>query len=180
MTILAVAALLAAVVLLVHGRRRPVLPAVAAPDADAGAATRTHVAEVGRLLASALVSGVGLLEALEVVAEHGPAEARGTLRQVVAAQRWGESAASAWEAADRVWEPLAGALVTAEASGLSPVRALHAAAARVERERSAQAVEQVRRLDVLVVLPLGLAFLPGFVLTTVVPIVVGLLGTTLR
>ncbi len=49
---------------------------------------------------------------------------------------------------------------------------------RVRRAAAAQA--RVRRAGVLVVLPLGLCFLPAFALIGVVPIVIGIAGSLLR
>lgn len=141
-------------------------------DPSPGAPASGDVAEVARLLAVVLRGGAGVVEALDVVARHGPPAARVTLRRVVAAHRWGRPAREAWDGAGERWAVVADALVAAEDAGLAPVRALEVAAQQVERGRRARSDAAVRRLEVLVVLPLGLAFLPGFVLTTVVPLVV--------
>lgn len=185
MSPLLVAALLAVAVWAWPGRTRPPFPASLAPAPTGGAGvpdgapTSADVAEVCRLLGAALHGGIGVLEALDVVAAHGPPTARATLQRVAAAQRWGEPSAGAWAGCEPCWEPISAALVASESAGLSPVRALASAAQRMERERRARTQRQLARLEVLVVLPLGLAFLPGFIATTVVPIVIALLRSTL-
>lgn len=185
MSPLLVAALFAVAVWAWPARTRPPFPAsfVPAPTGEAEVpgevTTSADVAEVCRLLGAALHGGIGVLEALDVVAAYGPAPACATLQRVAAAQRWGEPSAGAWAGCDPCWEPIAAALIASESAGLSPVRALASAAQRMERERRARAQRQLARLEVLVVLPLGLAFLPGFVATTVVPIVIALLRSTL-
>lgn len=153
--------------------RGPAAPDEASPGGPSpGDPSSGDVAEVARLLAVALRGGAGVVEALDVVARHGPPTTRAALRRVVAAHRWGRPAREAWDGAGEGWAVVADALVAAEDAGLAPVRALEVAAQQVERGRRARSDAAVRRLEVLVVLPLGLAFLPGFVLTTVVPLVV--------
>jgi Flp pilus assembly protein TadB len=88
----------------------------------------------------------------------------------------------------RAWAPLA-EIGPAEAvraasrsadSGADLARALSRLAARLRSERADAAEAAVRRAGVLVVLPLGLCFLPAFVCTGVVPLVIGVLGNALR
>jgi pilus assembly protein TadC len=58
--------------------------------------------------------------------------------------------------------------------------ALGRVAADLRAARRADAEAAAQRLGVLVVLPLGLCFLPAFLLTGVVPVVVAVLGDVLR
>jgi hypothetical protein len=53
-------------------------------------------------------------------------------------------------------------------------------AAEVRAERRSAAEQAARRVGVLAVAPLGLCFLPAFLLLGVVPVVVGLAGPLLR
>jgi pilus assembly protein TadC len=55
-----------------------------------------------------------------------------------------------------------------------PAGLLRDAAADLRRDALAQVEVATARLSVRLVLPLGLAFLPAFVLTTVVPVVLAL------
>jgi len=90
-----------------------------------------------------------------------PSSATGLLRENEASARMGR------------------ALARAGASGASPVQVL-AAAADAERGRlRSQAVSTARTAGSLAALPMGLLFLPAFVLVAVVPVVVGSLSSLL-
>jgi len=136
------------------------------------------------LLAACLTGGAGPAQAAAAVAEAigGPAGQR--LGAVAAALAVGSSPAEAWaELAGRepgdLLAPAARMLARA-AEGGAPVAAtvqrLAADARAAARSREEQAA---RRLGVLVVAPLGLCFLPAFVLLGVVPVVIGLAGPLL-
>lgn len=72
-------------------------------------------------------------------------------------------------------EVLADAVRMAAAAGLPPAALVRRAAAE-ERRRSATARQRaIRRLEVLLVLPVGLCLLPAFVLLGIVPVIVDLL-----
>ncbi|MEV6931670.1 hypothetical protein AB0M46_45255, partial [Dactylosporangium sp. NPDC051485] len=49
----------------------------------------------------------------------------------------------------------------------------------LERENAALRVEGIRRVGVLAVLPVGLCFLPAFVLTGVIPVVIAVVHDVL-
>ncbi len=67
-------------------------------------------------------------------------------------------------------------MALADAAGVAPSVALRRAAADVRADQ-VQALElAAARVGVAIVLPLGLAFLPAFVLLTVIPLVVSLAG----
>ena len=68
------------------------------------------------------------------------------------------------------------ALLLARDAGVPPAALLVAAAAEERRRSAARRRLAAARLGVRVVLPTGLCLLPAFVLLTVVPMVVGLLG----
>ena len=73
-----------------------------------------------------------------------------------------------------MWRPARAAWCAAVAAGAAPAELLLRAAATV-RETEDQRVESaIASAGTLLVLPLGLALLPGFVATTVVPVVVRL------
>ena len=71
------------------------------------------------------------------------------------------------------------ALWTADRAGAAPAGLLTATAARIRRTEAAQIEARIQRAGVLLVLPLGLCFLPGFLLTTVVPVVADLVTRVL-
>ena len=132
------------------------------------------VADALDLLALALRGGVGILEALEAVAERADPSVGRQLRMVAAALRWGVDDAEAWSILPPAWHPGARALRMAAATGAAPADLLRRAADDMRRAEMQRLEVASSRLAVRVVLPLGLAFLPAFALTTVVPVVLAL------
>jgi pilus assembly protein TadC len=134
------------------------------------------------LLAAALRSGTPPARAAEVVgaAVGGPVGRR--LVRVGTALRVGARPEQAWGAlapvpgADRVVR----AAVRSADSGAALTGALYRLADDLRAARATRVEAGAHRLGVLVVLPLGLCFLPAFLLTGVVPVVVAVLGDVLR
>ncbi|GGL42206.1 type II secretion system F family protein [Phycicoccus endophyticus] len=156
-------------------RRLPGRPRSVAPPAEAATLEDAAVALV--LLAAALRGGGGTLECLEAVSTVDPTPAGRELGVVAAAQRWGEGHERAWSRVGPGWAPAAAAWHAATAAGAGPAGLLDAAAERIRVAESRRVESAVQRAGVLLVLPLGLCFLPGFVATTVVPVVLLLLGS---
>ncbi|MCW2567672.1 MAG: Type secretion system domain protein, partial [Mycobacterium sp.] len=134
------------------------------------------------LLAAALTAGATVDGALRSVgtAIGGPLGER--LHRVAAAHALGAGP-------EDIWRPLVdlpGALPVIRAaqrsdqsgSALALVLRRAADSARAAEEASRDAA--ARRAGVLVVLPVGLCFLPAFVLIGVVPVIVGVLADVLR
>ncbi|GAA1802846.1 type II secretion system F family protein [Planosporangium flavigriseum] len=134
------------------------------------------------LLAAALRAGAPPARAAEVVGEAlgGPLGRR--LELVGTALRLGARPEEAWAplAAIPGGERVRRAAVRTAASGAAMTGALGRLAGDLRAARRAQAEAAAQRLGVLVVLPLGLCFLPAFLLTGVVPVVVAVLGDVLR
>ncbi|MCE1179687.1 MAG: type II secretion system F family protein [Micrococcales bacterium] len=145
----------------------------AAADPDR-AGTPAEVADALILLALALRSGIGPVEALEHVAGECDGAVRRHLESVAAAHRWGLEPSAAWEFAPEVWRPAALAWRIALTAGAAPADLVERAAVEVRDRESRRVEAAVGRAGVLLVLPLGLAFLPAFGLTTVVPLVLAL------
>ncbi len=126
------------------------------------------------LTALTLRAGLGPVEALEAVAAEVPVAVGHQLRVVASAQRWGQDAATAWTHVGDAWRPAALAWQAAERSGAAPAGVVLAAADRMRRQEVSRVEAAVQRAGVLLVLPLGLCFLPGFAATTVLPVVLHL------
>lgn len=146
------------------GRRRPL--------------TTSDVAEVMVLLAVSLRSGCGMTEAVEAVAaahegDHGGPVAQ-QLHAVAAALRWGVAPYAAWTAADPAWSKVATVLAVATRAGTAPGPPLLRAARDLRSAEASRVEVAAARAGVRLVAPLGLAFLPAFVLTTLVPVVLAL------
>jgi pilus assembly protein TadC len=133
-----------------------------------------EVADVIDLLALTLRGGVGLVEAMEAVATRVGGPLGLHLQTVAAAGRWGVDDATAWASVPSAWQPAARALRMAATAGVPPADVLVRAAEEVRRAEQQRLEVATATLGVRIVLPLGLAFLPAFVLTTVVPIVLAL------
>ena len=153
------------------------------PRGDRPAAPRAvpvvEVANAIDLLALALRGGVGLLEAVEAVGARLEDPLGAHLLTVAAAQRWGVDSADAWASVPPAWQPAARALRMAATAGIAPAEVLEQASQEIRRAEEQRLEVATARLGVRVVLPLGLLFLPAFVLTTVVPIVMALAAQVL-
>lgn len=66
------------------------------------------------------------------------------------------------------------------ATGAPTAHLLHSAAARARSQQRERAEERAAALGVKMVLPLGLCFLPAFIVLGVIPVVLGLLSGTLN
>lgn len=133
-----------------------------------------EVAGVIDLLALTLRGGAGLVEAMEAVAIRVGGPLGLHLQTVAAARRWGVEDATAWASIPSAWRPAARALRMAASAGVPPADVLARAAGEVRRAEQQRLEVATATLGVRIVLPLGLVFLPAFVLTTVVPIVLAL------
>jgi Flp pilus assembly protein TadB len=140
----------------------------------AATATVTDVANAIELLGLALRGGTGLVEAIEAVAGQLGGPLREDLETVTAALRWGVGDRAAWSSVPSAWQPAARALRMAAEVGVAPAELLQRAAEDMREAEQQRLGIAAARLGVRVVLPLGLAFLPAFVLTTVVPVVLAL------
>jgi pilus assembly protein TadC len=147
------------------------------PNAAGVPATAVPVAEVAgviELLALTLRGGVGLVEAMEAVAARVGGPLGLQLQTVAVAGRWGVEDATAWASIPDAWQPAARALRMAAGAGVPPADALAGAADEVRRAEQQRLEVATATLGVRIVLPLGLVFLPAFILTTVMPIVLAL------
>lgn len=134
----------------------------------------TVVPEALELVALALQGGGSLGEATSSVATVLPGRRREELGLVGASLRHGTDSTTAWAEAGPDWEPARRALDLAAVAGVAPAPALRQAATDLRRDAVADVELATARLGVRLVLPLGLAFLPAFVLTTVLPLVLAL------
>lgn len=125
------------------------------------------------LLAVAVGSGASVPGALAAVgAALGGATGR-DLDRAGAALLLGEPWAAAWAHAPEVGDVLEG-LEAAWRTGAPAGPALRATAAGLRRTRERAAREAAGRLGVRLVVPLGLCFLPAFVLVGLVPVLASL------
>jgi len=124
------------------------------------------------LVAATIKGGAPVVLALDHVADIAGPAAASELRTVATALRWGIPDDEAWAAVSPDWADLAGALALARRAGIPPAGPLLAAAREARARQASRREIAAARLTVHLVLPLGLAYLPGFVLTTIVPVLV--------
>ncbi len=133
------------------------------------------------LLAAALRAGAPVDRSVLAVSEAlgGPLADR--LGRVGRTLRLGGSPGEAWAHLEGVTgaEPVVAAAVRSSNSGAALARALTRLADDLRAERSTSAEAAARRAGVLIVLPLGLCFLPAFILAGLVPVIVAVLGDVL-
>jgi pilus assembly protein TadC len=144
-------------------------PQVAVPE---------DVPVVVELLAGCLAAGLALPEALTAASIAGDPVTRDACLAAAAALRRGAPAREAWQAwyADPWLEPVARTTARTTQSGAAVAEDLRRVAARLRARRHSRVQQRVQQASVLAVIPLGLLFLPAFVLVAVVPMVIGLFG----
>ena len=136
------------------------------------------------LLAACLAGGASLAASATAVADALPGACADRLVRVCEALAVGIPPREAWLllAGDATDDPLAATartLARADEGGTPPAAALGRLAAEARAMARAAGFEAARRVGVLVVAPLGLCFLPAFVLLGIVPVVAGLAGPLL-
>ncbi|MFG3297679.1 type II secretion system F family protein [Micromonospora chersina] len=133
------------------------------------------------LLAAALRAGAPVDRSVLAVADAlgGPLADR--LGRVGRTLELGGTAAEAWEHLGPVpgAERLVTGAIRSSSSGAALAGALTRLADDLRSDRSTAAEAAARRAGVLIVLPLGLCFLPAFILAGLVPVIVAVLGDVL-
>ncbi len=130
--------------------------------------------QLGRVLYVALSAGLPVAAALEfAVDEVGPTEAAEVRAVLRVARREGLGVALTGPegASNRLFAVLA----RAQTTGSSAIKAVASFIDEERKDRRARAAEAAQRLPVKLTVPLALLILPGFVLLTVGPTVVGTL-----
>ncbi|MQA93839.1 MAG: type II secretion protein F [Streptosporangiales bacterium] len=131
------------------------------------------------LLAACLLAGRGPAEATAAVAAALPGPLGDRLRTVAESLLLGAEPEAAWSAlaADPELAGLARTIVRAARTGAPPAAALDRLAEEQRALQRTRASAAAQRAGVLAVIPLGLCFLPAFVLIGIVPLAAGLLPT---
>jgi Flp pilus assembly protein TadB len=157
------------------------LPTASLAAERAGAVVATAAAPLALdLLAACLEAGESPARALSLVATCVDEPLSGDLSSVGRALDLGATAEQAWAITSLSSVPAlraaADRFVHAEESGAALAPALVAVAESERAKRRAARAIAAKRVGVLAVGPLGLCFLPAFVLVGVVPVVAGLFG----
>lgn len=126
------------------------------------------------LVEVALSTGASVPRALAAVGSAVGGAAGEGLARASASLLLGSSWRSAWSGSASVVVDVADALEASWTTGSAPGPALRARAEQLRRQRRARARAAAGALGVRLVLPLGLCFLPAFVLLGLVPMVISL------
>ena len=134
------------------------------------------------LLAACLSAGAAPTQAMAAVGRCFDGEVGDVLNTVASLSALGASPEVAWSSAIEVgghgrWQPVARAVVRAHHSGAALTEVLVHLADDRRRWLRSNARAAAERAGVKAVLPLGLCFLPAFVLVGVVPVVAGFART---
>jgi len=132
-------------------------------------------------LAVCLEAGMPVAAAVAAVAEPLDGGTGAGLRRVAGLLELGGDPAQAWQAAasDPAIDAFARAAGRSAATGAALARAARSESARVRDALTDAAEARAQRAGVLIAAPLGLCFLPAFLVLGVVPVVVGLAGEVL-
>lgn len=131
------------------------------------------------LIAAGLHSGGSIPRVLVAVGEAIETDVGTCLVRAGRSLLLGATWREAWEEAPAELRVLEEALVHAWEFGAPAAEALRSAREISEREALARAKAEAQRLGVRLVVPLGLCFLPSFILLAVVPLVAILAGAGL-
>jgi tight adherence protein B len=126
------------------------------------------------LVAAGLDAGLPAPSALQAAVRAAGGATRSQLQPVVNLWCLGASVERAWRDADSRWRPLSRCLLLSQRTGASAATVLRVAARDLRSARRRRARLAANRLGVRLVVPLGLATLPAFVLWAVAPVALGL------
>jgi pilus assembly protein TadC len=134
------------------------------------------------LLAACLSAGAAPTQAMAAVGQCFDGEVGNVLSSVASLSALGASPEVAWSTAIETagqgrWQPIARAIIRAHYSGAALTEVLVHLADDRRRWLRSNARTAAERAGVKAVLPLGLCFLPAFVLVGVVPVVAGFART---
>lgn len=132
---------------------------------------------VVQLLAQALAAGADIESGLRAVGDAIGEPWRGVVAEPLRALRLGRPAEEVWaelEAAPRT-SALGRALARSQETGVPVADALHRLADSLREQSELEAQARIRAVEVRAALPLGVCFLPAFVLLGVVPLVAGVM-----
>ena len=129
------------------------------------------------LLEIALAAGAAIPAALTALAEAvAPAHAGDRLRAAGTALRLGAGWQEAWHRCGPALQPIADVLEAAWTDGVDPTMLVRHRAVTIRARRSRESKKAAARLGARLVLPLGLCFLPAFVLLSMVPVLLSGVG----
>ena len=131
------------------------------------------------VLAACVASGATTVEAVSSVGEACRSSLGADLHRAALSLRSGAAPSEAWRDLPADLRPVGEVLDRSQRSGASSAPLLRSLADRLRAERRADRLDGARRLGVRAAAPLGLCFLPGFVVLGLLPVVIGLASQVL-
>ena len=147
------------------------------PAAERSADETRQLPLAADLIAACLAAGAGPREAADAVGRSLGGPLGQALARIAAELRLGGDPAACWGRLGS--HDLGRCLERASSTGIPPVSEVSRLAAGYRAERSRAALARARRAAVLATAPLGLCFLPAFLLIGVAPVVMSLAGSIL-
>lgn len=138
---------------------------------------RVDAAVLADILGAAIQAGASIPASLAALGRAVPGEQGHELQQVAATLRLGGDWSAAWARAGQDLQTLNRALYPSWTDGVAPGGLLRHAAAQIRRRRAEEAREAAARLGVRLVLPMGLCWLPAFVLLGLAPVLLSTGGS---
>jgi Flp pilus assembly protein TadB len=129
------------------------------------------------LLGACLAAGAATTSALSAVSAAMPGAVGEELALVHRRLHWGVDPASVWRSIDGPLQPLGRSMARAHESGASVRQAVNRLAEELRAAARSRAESRARTIEVRAAAPLGLCFLPAFVLLGVVPMAAGLFSS---
>lgn len=159
--------------------RNRVLGLVRAKSPKIPQAIQPEATVIVELLVASLKTGVGIPRALAATGQSLDNDLGAKLNAVGTALLLGASWDQAWQLSPTQLRFLARTLRPAWEHGAPPSSALEATRTRMRRQNTERTELAAQRLTVHLVLPLGLCYLPSFILLGVIPILFSLGGALL-
>ena len=147
--------------------------------AEVRTAAIPEVLQALEIIRLGISSGMTISDALEYAQKHSPRAASQELEQALNQFRVGFPLSRGLEEiaiANPVWRSISDALVTSLYSGSPITDQLADVEFVLQSSIDTEKLKRIKSVAVKSVLPLGLCFLPAFILLAVIPIVAGLIG----
>ena len=148
-------------------------------DTEAKVASRSEILQALETIRLGISSGMTVGAALEYAQKHSPQAASHELEQVLNQFRVGFPLSRGLEEiaiANPGWRSITDTLNTSLQAGSPIVDQLADVEFVLQSSLDTQKLKRIKSVAVKSVLPLGLCFLPAFILLAVIPIVAGLIG----
>ena len=163
-------------------RKLPKDPSLETQNEIAGEAKIASISEVLQaleIIRLGISSGMTISDALQYAQQHSPRAASQELEQALNQFRVGFPLSRGLEEiaiANSGWRSISDALITSLHSGSPITDQLADVEFVLQSSIDTEKLKRIKSVAVKSVLPLGLCFLPAFILLAVIPIVAGLIG----